>query len=256
MKKWAIILGGSSGIGLATAKKLGQHGYNLIIAHRDRRSDLEQINGHFEEIRQSNVHVEALNFDATNQEKITEYLDQIKDLVGEDHIAILVHGISRGNLKPLVGNQRLSAQDLHLTIDAMALSLQHWVNQLMDANLLTEGSTIVTLSSAGNEKIWPGYAAVGMAKSTMETLSKYLAVELAEKGIRVLCVKAGITDTPSLKMIPGYDQLKKHATSRNPSGRMTEPGDVANAIYILTLPEAKWITGSIIHVDGGEHLIG
>ena len=57
-------------------------------------------------------------------------------------------------------------------------------------------------------------------------------------------------------MIPGYDQLKEIAIKRNPSKRMTAPDDVANAIYLLTLPEAKWITGSIIHVDGGEHLIG
>ncbi len=256
MKKWAIILGGSSGIGLATVKKLGKHGYNLIIAHRDRRSDLDQINAHFNAIRESSVSVEAFNFDATNEAKIAEHINQIKDLVGQDQIAVFVHAISRGNLKPLIGNPRLTLQDLSLTIDAMALSLQLWVNQLTDASLLTDGSTIVTLSSAGSEKIWPGYAAVGMAKSTLETLSKYLAVELAEKNIRVVCVKAGITDTPSLKMIPGYDQLKTYATTRNPSGRMTLPEDVANAIYILTLPEAKWITGSIIHVDGGEHLIG
>ena len=95
-----------------------------------------------------------------------------------------------------------------------------------------------------------------MAKSSLEILSKYLAVELAPFGIRVNCINAGITDTPSLRFIPNYEQLIEEASKRNPLGRMTSPEDIANAIYLLTLPESNWINGNVMFVDGGEHLMG
>ena len=86
-------------------------------------------------------------------------------------------------------------------------------------------------------------------------MCKYLAVELAPKGIRINVLQAGVTDTPSLRMIPGVDQLITSTQQRNPLGRLTMPEDVANMVYLLTLPEADWVNGSLIHVDGGEHLI-
>ncbi len=73
-------------------------------------------------------------------------------------------------------------------------------------------------------------------------------------GIKANCIQAGITATRSLEMIPGNDKLKAHALKRNPSGRLTTPEDVADATYLLCMEEAKWITGTIIKVDGGESL--
>ncbi|MEQ8535076.1 MAG: SDR family NAD(P)-dependent oxidoreductase, partial [Imperialibacter sp.] len=70
MSKWALILGGSSGIGLATARKLGKSGWNLLVVHRDRRSVLADIEAAFSEIRESGAQLISFNFDATSQEKI------------------------------------------------------------------------------------------------------------------------------------------------------------------------------------------
>ena len=82
-----------------------------------------------------------------------------------------------------------------------------------------------------------------------------MAVELATKGMTVNTIQAGVTDTRSLRLIPGSEDLIKETERRNPFGRMTTPEDVANFIYLLSLPEASWINGTLIHVDGGEHLI-
>ncbi|XOV93996.1 MAG: enoyl-ACP reductase [Bacteroidota bacterium] len=256
MSKWALILGGSSGIGLATARKLGSNGFNLIVVHRDRRNELESIQSAFDEITNQGTMFRSFNFDATNEDKIDELLPQILSAMKGEKVSLLIHSISRGNLKPLIsGDLNLTPQDLNLTIDAMATSLFTWVNKLVKNSVFDENSQIVTLTSAGSHQYWPGYAAVGLAKSALETLSKYLAVEMAPLKIRVNCIQAGITDTPSLKLIPGYEELKKLSAEKNPGKRMTKPEDVANAVYLLSLPEADWINGSLIHVDGGEHLL-
>ncbi len=82
------------------------------------------------------------------------------------------------------------------------------------------------------------------------------AVEFAPYGIRCNVIQAGITETPALAAIPGSAQLKAQARLRNPFGRLTTPADVAGAIYLLSTDEAGWINGTVIRVDGGEHVSG
>lgn len=257
MKKFALIIGGSSGLGLATAKKLGRSGFSLIIIHRDRRSVLEEFEGHMTELRSAGVQVLTRNVDATNRDKIKETIQSLREEVSGLKIDVMVHSISRGNLKPLIDDKEggLTEEDISLTMDAMAINVFSWVKVLVGESLFAKGGRIITLTSAGSTKFWPGYGAVALAKASLEILTKYLAVELAKYDLRANVVNAGVTDTPSLKFIPGYDDLVRGATDRNPLGRMTLPTDVADAIYLLSLQEANWINGSIIHVDGGEHLV-
>lgn len=255
MKKCALIIGGSSGIGLATAKKLAGEGFTVLVVHRDRRSVLDDLQA---EIKPFGEKIRTFNFDAINTDKVGEFIAQITPQLGSHKISMLVHAVSRGNLKPLFaeGENNLTDQDVLFTVEAMALNLLTWCRQLIQHDLFAKDAGVVSLTSAGSTRSWKGYAAVGMAKAALENLSKYLATELAPKGIRVNTIHAGITDTPSLRSIPGHEELVRMATATNPSGRMTTPEDVANAIFLLTLPEAAWINGSLIHVDGGEHLIG
>jgi enoyl-[acyl-carrier protein] reductase III len=257
MSKWALILGGSSGIGLATAQKLGKSGWNLLVVHRDRRSVLVDIEAAFSEIRESGARLISFNFDATSQEKINEHLPQFRQALGDANIDLMLHSVSRGNLKPFVSKDgpELNLQDLQLTIDAMALNVLTWASTLLKNNFFANPARIITLTSMGNDRVWEGYGAIALAKSTLETLSRYLAVELAPHNIRVNTIQAGVTLTPSLKMIPSYKKMIELVTKNNPMGRMTQPEDVANAIYLLSLDEANWINGSTIHVDGGEHLL-
>jgi enoyl-[acyl-carrier-protein] reductase (NADH) len=97
------------------------------------------------------------------------------------------------------------------------------------------------------------YAAVSIAKASLQSLVTYMAVELSKYGLRTNLIQAGVTETPSLKRIPGSEKLIGFAKKRNPMGRITQPADVANVIYLLCMDESAWINGSLIHVDGGEH---
>ena len=148
----------------------------------------------------------------------------------------------------------LKNDDFNLTINAMAISLYDWTQAVFEAKLLAEDSRIISFTSEGNTKAWQNYAAVSAAKVTLEAISRNIALEFAPFGIRANCIQAGVTDTASLRMIPGSEQIKEHSLLRNPFKRLTQPEDVANAVYLLSKDEASWINGCVIPVDGGEHI--
>jgi enoyl-[acyl-carrier protein] reductase I len=256
-KNWALILGGSNGLGLATAKKLGRHGFNIFIVHRDRRSDVEAIESGFEEIRNFGVQVKTFNADALNSNKRSELIQEISEVLPKNHkISVLIHSIAKGSLKPMYSGTKstLSDQDFKITFEAMALSLYDWTKALVQAELFSKDSRIISFTSEGNIKAMPNYGAVSVAKVALEALTRNIALEFAPMGIKANCIQAGITLTKSFQMIPGQEKIREHALRRNPSGRLTTPEDVANAVYLLTTDEAKWITGTVIKVDGGESL--
>jgi len=254
---WALILGGSSGLGLATAKKLAKHGINICIVHRNSRAQEEQINNEFEIIRNEGVQFKAFNVDAFKSEKRDLVINELKSLFGEHgKVRTLVHSVAKGNLKPMVSedSKTLKNDDFALTINAMAISLYDWTKALFVANLFAEDSRIISFTSEGNSKAWQNYAAVSAAKVTLEAITRNIALEFASYGIKANCLQAGVTDTSSLRMIPGNDKIIEHTLKRNPNKRLTLPEDVANAVYLLSKDEAAWITGTVIPVDGGEHL--
>jgi len=255
--QWAIILGGSSGLGLATAKKLAKHGLNICIIHRSPRMYEEQILKEFESIKQENIQFKAFNIDLTKTEKQQHVIDDLKDVFTEKHkLKVLVHSIAKGNLKPMVSDSKneLQYDDFTITLNAMALSLYDWVKALFKAKLFADDARIISFTSEGNTKAWQNYAAVSAAKVTLEAITRNIALEFAPYGIKANCIQAGVTDTASLRLIPDSQKLIAHTLKRNPNQRLTTPKDVANAVYLLCKDEASWITGTVIPVDGGEHL--
>jgi enoyl-[acyl-carrier protein] reductase I len=254
---WAVILGGSSGLGLATAKKLAKEGMNIFIIHRDRKSELTEIEKHFNEIIAGRVDFLSFNSDALKPESRSQIISEIKKkLEPDEKIRALVHSIAKGNLKPMIGENDsiLQNDDFHLTIEAMAVSLFDWTKELFNNNLFSPDARVISFTSEGNQKAWKNYAAVSAAKAALEAITRNIALEFAPYGIRANCVQAGITDTQSFRMIPGNKQLKELTEKRNPFKRLTTPEDAANAVYLLTLDEASWINGAIIPADGGEHV--
>jgi NAD(P)-dependent dehydrogenase (short-subunit alcohol dehydrogenase family) len=112
------------------------------------------------------------------------------------------------------------------------------------------------MTSSGGTRVIPSYGAVSAAKAALESHTRQLALELASRGITVNAIRAGVTDTPALRKIPGSDWMIDSALRLNPHGRLTTPEDVAKAIALLAEPDADWISGDVIGVDGGEDVAG
>lgn len=254
---WAIILGGSSGLGLASAKKLAAHGMNVCIIHRDRKADLPRINEDFDTIKNLGVKCLHFNIDALNPEKRTQVINEVREnFDAESKVRVLIHSIAKGNLKPMIADKgpTLQHDDFVLTLQSMAISLYDWTKTLYEAELFGKQTRIISFTSEGNTKAWENYAAVSAAKVALEAITRSIALEFAGAGIKANCIQAGVTDTASMRMIPGSEALKEHAVMRNPHSRLTRPEDVANVVYLLSKDEAAWINGCTIPVDGGEHL--
>ena len=255
--QWAIILGGSSGFGLATAEKLAQNGMNIAVLYRETAAAERSLKEQLSQLAKTNgVIIEPYNINALDNAARTAFIEQFAQ-DKKNSVKLLLHSIARGNLKPLAAsennNETLSVADIQLTTYAMATSLLDWTRELLAAGVFNNDTRIIGLTSEGSHKHWEGYAAVSIAKASLESLVTYMAVELAQYGLKTNLIQAGITATPSLKRIPGSETLIKVTADRNPLGRMTEPKDVANVIYLLCTDEAAWINGTVIHVDGGEH---
>lgn len=254
---WALVLGGSSGLGLATAKKLAKHGMNICIVHRNSRNQEAAIEKEFETIKQEGVQCKAFNRDAFKTANREGIVQELKSILGhQQKIRTMVHSVAKGNLKPMVSDEgsALKQDDFALTIEAMGISLYDWTKSVFEAQLFAADARIISFTSEGNSKAWKNYAAVSAAKATLEAITRNIALEFAPYGIKANCIQAGVTDTASLRMIPGSEQLIKYTLKRNPNKRLTTPEDVANVVYLLAKDEAEWINGNVIPVDGGEHL--
>lgn len=255
---WTIILGGSSGLGLASAKKLASEGMNICIIHRNSRTEMEIITQEFSVIKNENIQFLSLNKDALNIQHQQEILTALKNSLGSyGKIRCMLHSIAKGNLKPMIGaeNESLSTDDFAITLQAMATSLYDWTKLIFNENLFAEDARILAFTSEGSSKPIPNYSAVSAAKAALEAISRSIALEFSPFGLRSNCIQAGVTDTRSLQMIPGSEKIKEYTKKRNPFKRLTTPEDVANVVSLLCTDEAAWINGCVFPVDGGEHLV-
>jgi enoyl-[acyl-carrier protein] reductase III len=112
------------------------------------------------------------------------------------------------------------------------------------------------MTSSGDHIIWKAYGAVSAAKCALESHVRQLAVELSRDGITANAIKAGVTDTPALRKIPGNEAIVESAARRNPGGRLTTPEDVARCLVALSGEGTEWLTGNVLNVDGGEDVAG
>ncbi|WP_276392235.1 SDR family oxidoreductase [Eudoraea chungangensis] len=254
---WALILGGSKGLGLATAHKLASQGYNLILVHRDRAIEKKALETEIKKMKAHQVEVFNYNKDAVQDGNRKMLLSDIQGSLGAFKIDVLVHSIAKGSVKPITTSNgpELNSEDILLTLNAMAVSFYSWTKALVDAKLFSKKARVIAFTSEGSSKFIPGYTAVASAKKSLESLMKNMAVVYAPYGLRVNCIQAGVTDTASLRKIPKSELLLKESVKRNPFKRLTTPADVANVVAILCLNEADWINGTIIKVDGGESLM-
>lgn len=255
---WALILGASSGFGEATARALARRGFNVCGVHLDRRAGMKHVDEITAAVRDAGRQALFFNVNAADHEKRHQVVDALASRIAEDGggvVRVLMHSLAFGSLTPFVGAEaaRLATPaQIEMTLNVMANSLIYWVQDAVARGLLARGSRVIAMTSAGSTRVWPGYGAVSAAKAALESYVRQLAVELGPSGITVNAIRAGVTDTPAFRKIPGADFMADQVRTRNPSGRMTETADVARVIAMLAGEDAQWITGTVIGVDGGE----
>ncbi len=256
---WALILGASSGFGEAIAIELAKDGYNIFGVHLDRQATMHNVERIISEIKSYNSEAIFFNANAADDEKRHEIITFIKSkLSNEPLIKVIVHSLAFGTLRPYIpksNEQAITKAQMEMTMDVMAHSLVYWTQDIYINGLLAEESRIFAMTSSGGHTVIPYYGAVSAAKAALESHCRQLAMELGHLKTSVNAIMAGVTDTPALRKIPGNKEMIEIAKRKNPMKRLTEPKDIAKIVSLLCKEGGNWITGSVIHADGGEDVV-
>jgi NAD(P)-dependent dehydrogenase (short-subunit alcohol dehydrogenase family) len=276
--QWALILGGSSGFGLASAKKLATCGMSVAVVHRDRRGAMAPIEQEFAAIRAGGSELLTFNLDALSDAGRATVLDALTErMAGRGRVRLVLHSIALGNLKllapipaglspaeraraSLAAQLGIAEERLATAIEAAAAESDALADLVpmprydADSPLLEDEDLARTVYAMGTSlATWVQDVRVrGLFASDARVLG--LTSEGNEVASNVL--QPGVTDTPAVRVIPGSARAKAAARRRNPFGRLTTPEDVADVVCLLCTDEARWINGAIIRVDGGEHIAG
>lgn len=259
---WVLILGASSGFGEAASIRLAKAGFHVAGVHLDRKQTMDKVEAVQAAIKAAGREVLFWNANAadpdTRKQVVQGLLERSKGPDGKVRpLRVLMHSLAFGTLKPFISTpeDQITQKQLEMTLDVMANSLVYWVQDLVNAGLLAKGSRVVAMTSAGDTRVWATYGAVSAAKAALEAHCRQLAVELAPREISVNALRAGVTDTPALRKIPGHVEMIEFHRAHNPFKRLTTPEDVANFIALLTHPDTTWVTANVLGVDGGEYVI-
>lgn len=254
----ALILGASSGFGEAAALAFAEDGYDIYGVHLDRRAGLVHVAEIRDAIESRGRRAMFFNVNAASAKKRDRVLDGIAESADRGSVRVLMHSLAFGTLRPFVPDDGpgMSPEQMNMTLDVMAHTLVYWTQGLLERDLMGEDGRIFAMTSSGGDRVIPSYGAVSAAKAALESHCRQLALELAEKGITVNSIRAGVTDTPALRKIPGAEHMIAEAAAQNPHGRLGTPEDVARCMVALAAPATGWMTGNTIRVDGGEDFVG
>jgi enoyl-[acyl-carrier protein] reductase III len=236
-----LITGGSRGIGKAIALRFAELGAaRVAIGYLRNDRAAEQT---ADELRALGAEPVLVRGNLSSERVISE-------IAGLGPLDALVHNAATGVIRPA-----LETEDKHWdwTLSANARALLALARAAVPS--MPQGSSIVAVSSLGSTRVLENYVLVGTSKAALESLVRYLAVELAPRGIRVNTVSAGVVETGALEHFPNKEEMLSHSRERTPAGRLVEPGDVADAVTFLCSPQAKMVRGHTLVVDGGFSLL-
>jgi enoyl-[acyl-carrier protein] reductase III len=240
--KSVLVTGGSRGIGKGIALRFAELGAARVAIsylRNDRAADETA-----EEIRAHGADTVTVRANLGDPAKARAIVDAAGPL------DVLVSNAATGVIRPV-----LEATEKHWdwTLNANARALLTLARAAVGS--MPAGGAIVAISSMGGARVLDDYALVGTSKAALESLVRYLAVELAPRDIRVNAVSAGLVETGALAFFPGRHEMLKRFRERTPAGRLVEPRDVADVVCFLCSPEAAMIRGQAVVVDGGYSLL-
>lgn len=244
--KIALITGGARGIGRATALKLAEAGCDLAVVYYNSSSEALTLQSEIQALGQQCVLIQAnVADDRSVKELFIAFREHFNTL------DFLISNAASGVLKPA---SEMSTKHWRWCLETNALALNHLVRE--GKILMSRGSRIIALSSLGAQRAIPNYAFIGASKAALEALVRSLSMELAQDGISVNTISAGVVDTDALKYFPNREHLLDEYQARALSEKPLTPKDVANAVYLLCLPEAEMIKGHTLFVDAGYSVVG
>lgn len=234
-----FVTGGSRGIGRAIALRFARDGAERIAIGYLRNDRAAEETA--DELRALGAEVVLVRGNVTSERVLGE-------VTALGPLDVLVHNAATGVIRPA-----LETEDKHWdwTMNANARALLQLARAA--APQMTEGSSIVAISSLGAQRVLENYVLIGTSKAALEALMRYLSVELAP-GIRVNAVSGGVVDTGALEHFPNRDEMLA-AGAANPVGRLVTPEDIAGAVAFLCSPDADMIRGQTLIVDGGFSLL-
>ena len=241
----ALISGGTRGIGRAIALKMASDGYNPVFTNylqNDQEADITRSL-----LESKGVECILLKANLASLDEIDDMFKKIPE--NDTKIGVFIHCAALNTFKP-ISEVKLNQWDLTLNINTRAFlyCAQNCIPYM------PENSSIIAISSLGSQKVLPNYGAMGPAKSALESLVKYLAVDLAAHHIRVNAVSGGIIETESIYKFPGVSEWLDEVINHTPARKIGEPEDIANAVSFLCSEAARFIYGEILVVDGGLSL--
>jgi enoyl-[acyl-carrier protein] reductase III len=246
--KRALVTGASRGIGRAIALKLGSLGAEVVVNYAHKQEDADRV---VAELTELGVHAVAIQANVGDLDELHTLFTQVKQRW--DRLDFLVNSAARGLERPRNAVASLP-QHLRTTFDTNVLGPWFAAKEAIPL-MERHGGAIINMTSLGAQRYTPNYAAVGVTKGALDTLTTYLAVELAPKHIRVNSVcPSWVEDSAGVQAMP--DEFGERLRRTIPAGRHVTPEDVANLVAFLCSSESEMIIGQNIVLDGGVTLIG
>ena len=240
--KTAIVTGGNSGLGFATAKKLCDNGIKTFIIGRSK----EKTEAACEEIGDNAI---PIIFDLNNLEKIPLLIHELSQ---EGPIDILVNNAGINLKKDFID---VSDEEFESILNTNIKSVFAISREVVKVMRNHGGGNIINISSMASQYGLPKVIAYTASKGAIEAMTRAMAVELAQYGVRVNCVAPGFIKTKmSAKALDSDPERKNKVLSRTPMGILGEPSDIADAVYYFASSESKFVTGTILPVDGGNSI--